>query len=116
MPSTTPTTRAEARFDHRQFLGRLFVASMLALGAATVPDAGPDRFVVALFLALVVVPAHFVVRWIARVPNPTGPLELLAVTAGSVSAWIEPTVWTTALMFQSLTIAASTAYQRTRWI
>jgi diguanylate cyclase (GGDEF)-like protein/PAS domain S-box-containing protein len=116
VPPTTPATRAEARFDHRQFLGRLFVASMLALGAATVPDAGPDRFVVALFLALVVVPAHFVVRWIARVPNPTGPLELLAVLAASASAWIEPTVWTTALMFQSLTIAASTAYQRTRWI
>ena len=112
----SPPTRAEARFDGRQFLGRVFVASALALGAAVVPQVGPQRFVIALILGFVVVPAHFVVRRLSKVPNPTGPLELLAVLAGSVCSFIEPQVWTTALVFQALTVAASVSYQRLTWV
>ncbi len=110
------TTRAQARFDHRQFQSRVFVASALAVGAAVVPQAGDQRYLIAVILGFVVVPAHFVIRWLAKVPNPAGQLELLAVTTGSVCALFEPAVWTTALVFQSLTIAGSMSYQRTRWI
>jgi hypothetical protein len=110
------TTRAGARFDRRQFLGRIAVALALAVGAVIVPAAGPNRFAIAALLAFVVVPAHFVVRWIARVPNPAGPLELLAVVSATLCALVEPAVFTTALVFQAMTIAASVAYQRMHWI
>ncbi len=110
------TTRAGARFDNRQFLGRVAVGLALALGALLVPAAGPNRFAIAALLVFVIAPAHFVIRWVAKVPNPTGPLETLAMLSGSLCAFVEPTLFTTVIVFQAMTIAASVSYQRVRWI
>jgi diguanylate cyclase (GGDEF)-like protein len=109
-------TKGEARYDGRQFIGRVVIAGALAVAAALVPQAGPDRFIIAVVLGLIVVPTHFLIRSLAGVPNPTGPLEVLAVVAGSACALVEPVVWTPALLFQALAIAASISYQRSKWI
>jgi diguanylate cyclase (GGDEF)-like protein len=92
------------------------IAGALAIAAALVPQAGPNRLIIAVVVGLIVVPAHFLIRSLARVPNPTGPLEALAVAASSACALIEPTIWTPALLFQALTISASISYQRTNWL
>ena len=114
--TTRSSTKTEARYDDRQFMGRIVIAAALAVAAAVVPQAGPDRFVIAVVLGLIVVPAHFLIRSLAGVPNPTGPLELLAIVAASTCATVEPVVWTPALLFQALATAASISYQRTSWI
>ena len=103
-----------AQFDRLQFHARLFVVYALA-AAATLPMIGAHRYRVALFLALIVGPAHFVVRCMTGVPNPTGWLELLAVVSGTVAAALKPSVWPACLLFQMLTVAAAVAFLPPIW-
>jgi hypothetical protein len=103
-----------AQFDRLQFHARLFIVYALA-AAATLPMIGPHRYRLALFLALIVGPAHFVIRWLTGVPNPTGWLELLAVVSGTVAAALKPSVWPACLLFQMLTVAAAVAYLPPVW-
>ncbi|MEZ5233138.1 MAG: GGDEF domain-containing protein [Acidimicrobiales bacterium] len=88
------------------------MAAGLGLACLVVTSAGPQRVAVGLFLLLVVVPAHAVVRALAGVPNPVGWLDLLAVAAGTVTAAIEPTLWAPALLFQMLTLGGVLAILR----
>jgi diguanylate cyclase (GGDEF)-like protein len=103
-----------AQFDRLQFRARLFIVYALAAGVM-LPMIGAHRYRVALFLALIVGPAHFVIRWLTGVPNPTGWLELLAVVSGTVAAALKPSVWPACLLFQMLTVAAAIAFLPPIW-
>ena len=91
MEATATRSLKGAQFDRLQFRARLFIVYALAAGAM-LPVIGAHRYRVALFLALIVGPAHFVIRWLTGVPNPTGWLELLAVVSGTVAAALKPSV------------------------
>ena len=108
MEATATRSVKGAQFDRLQFRARLFIVYALAAGAM-LPVIGAHRDRVALFLALIVGPAHFVIRWLTGVPNPTGWLELLAVVSGTVAAALKPSVWPACLLFQMLTVAAAKA-------
>lgn len=114
-PLDASSRRGQARFDRVQFWARVGVVYLLTSGALVVESAGPARFSVAVFLAVVVGPAHLVVRRVVGVPNPTGWLDLLAVASGVVVAIIEPTLWPAALLFQMLTLGGAVAFLRPVW-
>ncbi|MFN3217336.1 MAG: putative bifunctional diguanylate cyclase/phosphodiesterase [Acidimicrobiales bacterium] len=104
-----------ALFDRTQFRMRIGIVLALALACAWLPVAGDNRALLAIFLLGVAFPAHFVIRRIVGVPNPTGLLDLLAVVSGSVVAAIEPTLWSACFLFQMLNIAGSVAFLRPIW-
>lgn len=104
-----------ALFDRTQFRMRITIVLALAMACAWLPVAGDNRALLAIFLLGVVFPAHFVIRRIAGVPNPTGWLDLLAVVSGSVVAAIEPSLWAACFLFQMFNVAGSVAFLRPVW-
>jgi diguanylate cyclase (GGDEF)-like protein len=104
-----------ALFDRTQFRMRIGIVLALAAACAWLPVAGDNRALLAIFLLVVAFPAHFAIRRIAGVPNPTGWLDLLAVVSGSVVAAIEPSLWSACFLFQMLNIAGSVAFLRPVW-
>lgn len=106
----------KARFDQLQFRFRLAIVVTLSIGCVLVPSVGERRFVVAVFLATVVLPSHFLIRRVAGVPNPTGWLDLLAVVSASIVALFEPSAWPPALLFQMLSIGGAIAYLTPVWV
>jgi diguanylate cyclase (GGDEF)-like protein/PAS domain S-box-containing protein len=111
----TVRRRNGGRFDRIQFRARLAIIIALATACVLVPAAGENRYALALLLVLVVLPAHFVVRRIAGVPNPTGWLDLLAVTSATAAAAIAPDIWAPALLFQMLNFGGAVAFLQPRW-
>ena len=107
---------ATARFDRAQFRARLAIVYGLAAGALLVPSVGPHGWLVAIFLAAVVGPAHFAIRRLAGVPNPTGWLDLLAVVSGTACAVLEPSIWQACLLFQLLTVCGAVAFLSPAWM
>lgn len=94
---------------------RVGIVVALAAVCAWLPAAGEQRWWVVAFVMGGALPAHFAVRWVSRVPNPAGWLDLLAVVTGSVVAAIEPSLWPACFLFQMVNIAGSVAFLRPVW-
>ncbi len=66
-------------------------------------------------LGLIALPAHFVVRHLTGSPNPNGWLDLIAVTAASATAIIEPSAFVPAFFFQTIHLIGAIPFLTTRW-
>ena len=88
---------------------------LLAVCLAVLPAAGPNGPQAALVVAGIAGPLHFVIRRLARVPNPTGWLDILAVVNATVVAAVEPVTWAAALLFQMLTLGGAISFLKPRW-
>ncbi len=105
-----------AQFDRLQFRIRLVIVAALALGALALPVVGDNHLTVGLFLGLVILPAHFVIRRIVGTPNPTGWLDLLAILAAVGTSFIEPDAFAPAFAFQLLNVSGAVAFLTHRWV
>ena len=109
------TSERRAQFDRVQFRARLAVVAVFAVALATLPVAGPNGPLAALLVGIGAGAAHFLARSLTGVPNPTGWLDMIAVTTGTAAAAIDPVIWPAALLFQMLVLGGAVSFLPPRW-
>ncbi len=97
------------------FRVRLAVVTAVGLAAIAVPEVGENHVAVGLLLLVFALPMNLVVRRITRQANPAGWLDVVATLTASAAAFIEPSVWPAAMLFQMLNAAGSVAFLAPRW-
>jgi diguanylate cyclase (GGDEF)-like protein/PAS domain S-box-containing protein len=115
-PSTeSVVSERRAQFDRSQFNARMAVVAALTVGLVVLPEAGPNGPLAGVLVGGGAGLAHLLVRWITKVPNPTGWLDLVAVVTATAVAAVDPVVWPAALLFQMLVLGGAVSFLPPRW-
>ncbi len=97
------------------FRMRMIVVTAVGLAAIAIPAVGENHVAVGLVLLLFALPMQLVVRRITRQVNPAGWLDIIATLSASAAAFVEPSVWPAAMLFQMLNAGGSVAFLAPRW-
>ncbi len=109
------TSERRAKFDRTEFRARLALVGVLGLALLLLPDVAARGPLAGVVVLVAGGGAHFLVRRLAGVPNPTGWLDLVAVVTATVVTALDPTLWTAAFLFQAFVVSGGLTFLSLRW-